>query len=120
MQPNPSPRAPAAREKLAAAEAGLAGLEADVGVLALDASEGKAGAEKALAAHRGKIETAERQVSELRRAVALAEKLDLQTAVTAAMRMRTDQLAEFKKDMTGREKSMARVLDLFCEAPKET
>jgi hypothetical protein len=119
MQPNPSPRAPAAREKLAAAEAGLAGLEADVGVLALDASEGRAGAEKALAAHRGKIETAERQVSEMRRAVALASHLDQKAAAAAAASMRVDQLAEFKKAMTGRDKSMARVLELFGAAAKE-
>ena len=66
-------RAPAAREKLNSAEAVHAELETAVGTLALEASEGIAGAEKALAAHRSKIEIAERQVSEMRRAVALAE-----------------------------------------------
>jgi hypothetical protein len=90
-------RAPAAREKLQQAEAVLAELEADVALLALEASEGKAGADKALAGHRSKIETAARSVTELRRAVILAEKLDRQAAAGEAARMRADQLTAFRK-----------------------
>ena len=90
-------RAPAAREKLQQAEAVLAELEADVALLALEASEGKAGADKALAGHRSKIETAARSVSELNRAVILGEKLDRQSAASEAARMRTDQFGAFLK-----------------------
>jgi hypothetical protein len=104
------PRAPAARAKLDEAERELADLEASVAALALDASEGKAGAEKALGGHRSKIDQAARTVDELRRAVSLAERLDRQAAVTAAERMRGEQLAEFKKQLAARQKAMAAVL----------
>jgi hypothetical protein len=110
MQPDRQPRAPAAREKLATAEAVLAGLEANVASLALEASEGKAGAEKALASHRSQIELAERSVSELRRAVALAERLDRQAAATGAAQLRAEQLSEFQKQFVAREKAMDSVL----------
>jgi hypothetical protein len=92
-----TPRAPAAREKLQQAEAILAELEADVALLALETSEGKAGAEKALASQRSKIETATRSVSELKRAVILGERLDRESAAGAAARMRTDQFGAFCK-----------------------
>jgi hypothetical protein len=105
------PRAPAASEKLAAAETTLADLEADVASLALEASEGKAGAEKSLASHRSKIELAERSVSELRRAVALAERLDRQSNATAAAEMRAEQLTAFRSAFAAREKAMRTVLD---------
>ncbi len=97
MRHEPQHRAPAAREKLQLAEAVLAELEADVALLALEASEGKSGVDKALASQRSKIEAAVRSVSELKRAVTLAEKLDRQTAAGEAARMRADQLAAFHK-----------------------
>jgi hypothetical protein len=93
----PIPRAPAARAKLQQAEAVLAELEADVATLALEASEGKAGADKALAGHRSKIELAACSVSELRRAVHLAAKLDRKSAAGEAERMRADQFGAFLK-----------------------
>jgi hypothetical protein len=110
ISPPPIPRAPAARDKLVAAESALAELEAEVAVLALEASEGKAGAEKNLIAHRSKIDAAERKVSEQRKAVVLAECLDRQAAANGMAKIRAEQLAEFKKQMTDREKAMAVVL----------
>jgi hypothetical protein len=90
-------RAPAAREKLQQAEAVLAEFEADVALLALEASEGKAGADKALAGHRSKIELAARSVTELRRAVLLADTLDRKAAAGEATRIRREQLSAFCK-----------------------
>jgi hypothetical protein len=110
MSAAPTRRTPAAREKLAAAEATLAGLEADVGSLALEASEGKAGAEKALAAHRARIDQAARNVDELRRAVGLAERLDREADAAGAAKMRAEQLGQFKLAMKAREEAMAAVL----------
>ena len=104
------PRAPAVREKLGRAEEVLAQLEADVAALALDASEGVAGAEKALAAHRSRIEMAERQESEMRRAVALAERLDRQANAAAGAAMRAAQMSEFTATFDEREKEMGAVL----------
>lgn len=109
----PIPRAPAARAKLQQAEAVLAELEADVATLALEASEGKAGADKALAGHRSKIELAACSVSELRRAVHLAEKLDRKSAAGEAERMRADQFGAFLKH--GKERLSA-AEDIFKAA----
>jgi hypothetical protein len=107
------PRAPAVRAKLQQAEAVLAELEADVATLALEASEGKAGADKALAGHRSKIELAARSVSELRRAVHLAEKLDRKAVAGEAARMRSEQLSAFRKYGNGR---LAAAEDIFKAA----
>ena len=104
------PRAPGARAKLEQAERIVTDLAADVAELALEASEGKAGAEKALAAHRAKIDVAERQVSELRSAVKYAERLDLQAKAAATAKIRADQFGEFKKAMAAREKAMTAML----------
>jgi hypothetical protein len=60
MKSESQPRAPAARAKLEQADKVLAELSADVALLALGSAEGAPGAEKALAAHRTKIEAAER------------------------------------------------------------
>jgi hypothetical protein len=111
MKTELQPRAPAAREKLQQAEQLAASLTADVALLALGAAEGAPGAEKALAAHRTKIEAAERQVRELTAAVGLAERLDRQAAATGMAKIRADQLAEFKKQMADREKAMAKMLE---------
>src|SRR5690242_5788327 len=97
MQPNQVRRAPAARERLAKAETVFAGLDADLGALALEASEGKSGADKALAAHRSKIEMAAQSVSELRRALALAERLDRKSDIAAADAMRREQFTACKR-----------------------
>jgi hypothetical protein len=111
VQPE-APRAPAARARLEQAQRTLAELDADVASLALEAVEGKPGAEKALTAHRGKIDGAQHLVSELRRAVDLGERLDRETAAVAAATARTEALAEFTKRMSAREKAMAKLLEL--------
>ena len=109
--PPPIPRAPAARTKLQAAETARAELDCEVAALALEASEGKPGAAKALDAHRAKIDAAERQVTELRSAVALAEFLDREAAVEALARMRASQLTAYTKAMTARTKALTAVLE---------
>ena len=110
VRPGTEPRAPAARAKLNQAETLLAALKAEIAVLALGASEDKPGAEKALVAHRGKIEAAERNAVELRAAVALAERLDREAAATSVAQMRADQFTNFTKTMAARETAMAEVL----------
>jgi hypothetical protein len=111
-------RAPAAREKLVIAEEVLAHLEVDVGAMVLEASEGKAGAEKALAAHRSKIELAERHVSEMRRAVLVAEKFDREATAAEAAAMRASQMESFKSHIAARAKSMAVVLEAAAAMAK--
>jgi hypothetical protein len=113
-----SPRAPAVAAKLADAKDILVELTHDLAELALEASEGKAGAEKALAAHRSKIEAAERNVAELRGAVALAERLDRQNAADGVGRMRADQLRDFRTAMAARRKAMAVVLEAAATMAK--
>jgi hypothetical protein len=110
QQPEAKPRAPAARAKLKQSEHVLADLEQETAILALEAFEGKAGAEKALASHRAKIEAAERQVSELRAATELAERLDREAVASASALSRAEQLAVFQKAMAGRETAMAKAL----------
>ena len=105
------PRAPAARAKLLEAEDLLVELSHDIAELALEAAEGKAGSEKALSQHRSRVEAAERQVSELRRAVDLAERLDREAVARHSAQMRAEQLAAFKKAMAARERAMVAVLD---------
>jgi hypothetical protein len=107
--PNPPfiPRAPAARLKLEAAEQVLAGLSGEIALLSLGASEGAPGAEKALGAHRTKMESAERAVRELTAAAALAEKLDAQAAAAARAKIRADQLDRFAAQATARDKIVA-------------
>jgi hypothetical protein len=109
------PRAPRARAKLEQAEKALEELSGEVALLALGAAEGAPGAEKALVAHRAKVEAAERQAGELRAAVVLAEKLDRQTTATAAATMRAEQLVEFRKQMSSRETAMATIMKLAAE-----
>jgi hypothetical protein len=108
-------RAPPVIAKLDAALAALAVMEAEVDELALAAAENQPGAIGRLSAHRAKIEEAERRVSEMSRAVALAQRIDRQADVAAATQMRVDQLAEFKKQFTAREKAMAAVLKSVAE-----
>lgn len=121
-----STRAPAARNRLEQAKLLLTELSEQTAVLALEASEGKPGAEKALAAHRSKIELAERNVSEMQRAVTLAERLDREAAATAAIGMRDEQMTAFVAHMRTRGKALAEVMATvvamqkaytgFCEA----
>jgi hypothetical protein len=113
------PRAPAIAEKLEAARAMLIAHNSEIGQTVLDAAENVPGALKRLTELRSKISTAEREVFEYERAYDLAAKRDRVTAATAATQMRGEQLAEFKKEIAAREKSMARVLELFGEAAKE-
>jgi hypothetical protein len=109
------PRAPTVIAKLDGALAVLAAMEAEVDELALAAAENQAGAIGKLSAHRAKIEEAERRVSEMRRAVALAQRLDRQANVAAVTQMRGEQLVEFKREFTVREKAMAAVLKAAAE-----
>jgi hypothetical protein len=112
-------RAPAIAEKLEAARGVLSAHNSEVAQTVLDAAENVPGATKRLADLRSRISTAEREVSELEKAHALAALIDRRTAATAATRMREEQLVEFEKAMAAREKAMARVLELFGEAAKE-
>jgi hypothetical protein len=119
-------RAPAARNRLEQAKLLLTELSEQAAIIALEASEGKAGAEKALAAHRSKIELAERNVSEMQRAATLAERLDREAAATAVIGMRDEQMTDFAAHMRARGKAMADVMATvvamqkaytsFCEA----
>jgi hypothetical protein len=109
------PRAPAVIAKLDGELAKLAAMEAGVDELALAAAENQPGAIGRLTAQRAKVEEAERRVSEMRRAVALAQRIDRQAAVAAATQMRGDQLIEFKKESAAREKAMAAVLKAAAE-----
>jgi hypothetical protein len=105
------PRAPAARAKLAGAEAVLAELEQHTAILALEMSEGKTGSEKAMASHRSKIEAAKKQVNDLRKATELAERLDREADAVAAAAMRASQLTVFEKAMAGRLQAMTSALE---------
>ncbi|MCP2125793.1 hypothetical protein [Bradyrhizobium ottawaense] len=104
-------RAPAVREKLDCALGALAELEEQVAEFALEAAERKAGAADKLAGHRAKIEGAKTAVSELGAALRLAAKLDRQAEATAAIRMRDEQLQEFKLRLAAREAGMKIALE---------
>jgi hypothetical protein len=106
----PGPRAPAIAEKLEAARGVLASYDSETAQTVLDAAENVAGAPKRLADLRSKISMAEREVFELEKAHALAAKIDRQSAVSAASRMRGEQLTEFKTQLVAREKAMAAAL----------
>ena len=114
MQPEAKPRAPAAQAKLNQIEASLKDLQAETAILSLEEFEQKPGAAKALSQHRAKIEAVERQASELRQAVKLAEILDRQAIANAAAKSRGEQLTLFKAAMAGREKAMAKALDALA------
>ncbi|WP_369723083.1 hypothetical protein AB8Z38_03080 [Bradyrhizobium sp. LLZ17] len=112
-------RAPLARKKLDEAIAALAALDTHVAALALDHIEGGPDAEKTLAEHRIALSAAELRVSELTRALALAERLDRQAAAAGAAQMRDEQLSAFRKAMEVRGKKMARALELLGQAAAE-
>jgi len=109
-KPPAIPRAPAVAAKLEAAADLLHTLEQDVGQFVLDAAEGVPGAAKRLADLRTTISAAQRDVGELQQALALAEKLDRQSAATDTAKMRGDQFEAFKRTLSAREKAMAAVL----------
>jgi hypothetical protein len=105
-----APRAPGIAEKLEAARAILAVHNGEVAQTVLDAAENVPGATKRLCDLRGNISTAELAVFELEKAYELAARIDRQSDVAAATRMRGEQLVEFKKQFAAREKAMAAVL----------
>jgi hypothetical protein len=109
------PRAPAIALKLEAAREVLRELEQDVGQFALEAAEGAPGASKRLGDLRTTIANAQRDATELEKAHAVAARIDRQTAVTAAVQMRSEQLAEFKEQFGLREKAMGAVLKAASE-----
>ncbi|MCW2219512.1 hypothetical protein M2232_003044 [Bradyrhizobium japonicum] len=108
-------RSPGVRQKLEAAQAELAALDAEVAALTLDDTEDKPGARKALTAHRSNIQAAERRVDELKRALALAEKLDRQAAATGAVRMRDEQFTALKQQFSAREKAAETVMKAVAD-----
>jgi hypothetical protein len=105
------PRSPAIAAKLAQAEAVLKELQQETAILSLEEFEQKPGASKALAQHRAKLEMAERQASELRAAVALADRLDREAVANASATSRHEQLASFEAAQAGRLTAMAKALD---------
>jgi hypothetical protein len=110
------PRSPAIAAKLAQAEAVLKELAQDTAILSLEEFEGKPGAAKALSQHRSKIEMAERQASELRQAVALAERLDREAVASAAAVSLSEQAKVFRADMEDREGDFVSALDHIGKA----
>lgn len=104
-------RSSAPRAKLDQAERTLADLQQQTNVLALEAAEGKPGADKLLAVHRGKLELAQRIVAELRGAVALAERLDREADAHAAASSRAEQLSAFKEAMADRGEAMVTMIE---------
>ncbi len=88
----------------------LAVHNADVAQTVLDAAENVPGATKRLTELRSKISTAELAVFELEKAHELAAKIDRQADAAAAVRMRGEQLEEFKQQFAARETAMAAVL----------
>jgi hypothetical protein len=114
MQPEAKPRAPAAKAKLKQAAAALSDLEMETPILSLEAFEGRAGAQKALDIHLAKIEASQRQVSQLKAATELAERLDREAVASAAAKSRAEQLASFEAAQAGRERAMSRALDALA------
>lgn len=118
MQPEPKPHAPAAAERLAAAEASLAQLETEIGPLALAASEGESSASKKLAALEERISIARREVQKLEAAHRHAILIDRRNDAAAAAKMRHEQLAIFEASAAARIAAMTEVLDLIGKAAK--
>jgi hypothetical protein len=114
---NPT-RAAAARTRLEAVEAVLSELLDERDALALDALEAKPGADKALANHRAKIETAERVVSEMAGAVKLAERLDLEADAVGVATLRAEQLAAFERFGAERVKAMTEIIQCVAKSTK--
>lgn len=108
------PRAPAVIAKLDGAAAALAALDTEVAELALAAAENKPGAAGRLAAHRSKIEEAERRVGELRRAVTLAVQIDRRNDVDARAKIRSSQLEAMIAHAKDRDTAVLEI----CEAAK--
>jgi hypothetical protein len=97
MRPEPQYRAPPVASKLEAARSNLQALEVDLGQAVLDAEENAPNAAKRLAGLRSQIADAERSVTELTKAHALAIRLDRQSDATGRAKMRSEQLAAFQK-----------------------
>jgi hypothetical protein len=112
------PRSPAIAAKLAQAEAVLKELEQETAILSLEEFEQRPGAAKALSQHRAKLEMAERQVSELRAAVTLAERLDREAGASAAAVSLGEQAKVFRADMEAREGDFVSALDHIGKAAK--
>ncbi len=103
-------RAPAIAAKLEEARALLAVHNGEIGQAVLDVAEDVPGAPKRLYDLRAKVSVNEREVTELERAHELALRIDRQADAAAATQLRSDQLAEFKKQFAAREVAMAAVL----------
>jgi hypothetical protein len=116
MQSEIKPRAPAAQLKLKQAAAVLADLEQETAILSLEAFEGRSGAQKALDIHLAKIEAAQRQVSQLKAATELAERLDREAGASAAAVSLSEQAKVFRTDMEDREGDYIAALDLIGRA----
>jgi len=118
MQPSNAQRAPLIREKLEAAEQALVALESEIGPLACDEAEGKQGAAAKLAALNSRIDAAQRTRHQLRNALRFASQSDRKENASAAARMRSEQLAEFKNNCQAREKAMLAVLEAAATMAK--
>jgi hypothetical protein len=104
------PRAPAAAERLAAAQAMLLDLEQKLGPIALSAAEGEL-VEKKLAALEGQISAGRREVQRMESAYHSALHLDREEAAAALEHARAEQLADFRTALQAAENEMATVLE---------
>jgi hypothetical protein len=114
--PRPPNRAFAIARKLEAATGALRALAGEVGQAALEAFSDAPGAAKRLGDLRLKIRTAECEVDELTKAHALAARLDQQSDVAAAAKMREEQFRVFKVHADARLKALQTVLEAISIA----
>ena len=108
--------APDAAARLAAAEAALIELDAELGPLSLAVSEGEAGAEKKLLALETRIGVAKNLRFKADRAHRHAILLDHQELAAGAAKMRAEQLAVFERAGAERVAAMTEVLELIAKA----
>jgi hypothetical protein len=120
-----SPVASEVRAKLDGAIAALAAMQAQTAELALSSASGAKDGEKALIAHRARVRDAAAAVDELRSALALGEKRDLQAEaeqhhqsllaalakIEAAFRDRDDDIVSFCKSAEQTVRAYRKILD---------
>lgn len=92
------------------AKAVLAGLEAELPPLILDAVDRKPDAAERLSSHRARVDAAKTAVNELQMAQALAVRLDREAAAERSAQSRADQLAAFKTHMVARDQAVEKLM----------
>ena len=102
-----APRAPLIRAKLEGADQALAALESEIGPIACDEAEGKAGAAAKMQALNNKINAAQAERHKLRSALRFAVEEDRRAVAAGAARMREEQFSLFKKHADARLASLA-------------